>query len=182
MLSVGWLIAAVAVAIVLTIWVTFTLTRLDRLHARVDAAQAALDAQLVRRSAALLQLADAPSGGLPPDVAAELAAVARDALTASEAERRQAENRVGRAISDLGRHRELLPGDGVAELSEAATRVLIARRFYNDAVRDTRTLRSQRMPRLLHLAGHRALPQYFDIDDSSLLGTAAEHNGENTTA
>jgi hypothetical protein len=24
------------------------------------------------------------------------------------------------------------------------------------------------MPRLLHLAGHRELPQYFDIDDSTL--------------
>jgi hypothetical protein len=46
--------------------------------------------------------------------------------------------------------------------------VLIARRFFNDAVRDTRTLRARRMPRLLHLAGRRALPQFFDIDDSSL--------------
>lgn len=44
--------------------------------------------------------------------------------------------------------------------------MLIARRFYNDAVRDTRTLRARRMPRLLHLAGHRALPQFFDIDDT----------------
>lgn len=182
MLSVGWLVAAVVAAIVLTIWVTFTLTRLDRLHARVDAAQAALDAQLVRRSAALLQLADEPTSRLPAEVAGQLAGVARAALTATEDGRRQAENQVGRAISDLGAHRALLPGDGVAELSEAATRVLIARRFFNDAVRDTRTLRSRRMPRLLHLAGHRELPQYFDIDDSRLFGVAAEHDGENTTA
>ena len=46
--------------------------------------------------------------------------------------------------------------------------MLIARRFFNDAVRDTRTLRARRMPRLLHLAGRRELPQFFDIDDSSL--------------
>jgi hypothetical protein len=44
--------------------------------------------------------------------------------------------------------------------------VLIARRFYNDAVRDTRTLRARRMPRLLRLAGRRSLPQFFDIDDT----------------
>jgi hypothetical protein len=44
--------------------------------------------------------------------------------------------------------------------------VLIARRFYNDAVRDTRTLRRRRLPRLLHLAGRRELPQFFDIDDT----------------
>jgi hypothetical protein len=45
-------------------------------------------------------------------------------------------------------------------------RVAIARRFYNDAVRDTRTLRGRRMPRILHLAGHREMPRYFDIDDT----------------
>src|SRR2546427_832610 len=45
-------------------WITFTLTRLDRLHARVDAAQAALDAQLVRRAAALLQVAETADNGV----------------------------------------------------------------------------------------------------------------------
>ncbi len=52
------------------------------------------------------------------------------------------------------------------ELAESAMRVMIARRFYNDAVRDTRTLRARRMPRLLRLAGHRSLPRFFDIDDT----------------
>ena len=51
--SAGSLLAVV-VAVLLPMWVMFTLTRLDRLHARVDAAWAALDAQLVRRAAALL--------------------------------------------------------------------------------------------------------------------------------
>jgi hypothetical protein len=170
MLSIGWLIAAVLVAIVLTIWVTTTLTRLDRLHARVDAAQAALDAQLVRRAAALLHLAEMPGSAISDPFAFELAATAHQALAVDPLDRRTAENRVGRAISELSAHRAVLPADGAIELSEAATRVLIARRFYNDAVRDTRTLRARRMPRLLHLAGHRALPQYFDIDDTSLFG------------
>ncbi|MDQ1731485.1 MAG: hypothetical protein QOK10_1644 [Pseudonocardiales bacterium] len=186
MLSVGWLVAAVVVAIVLTVWVTFTLTRLDRLHARVDAVQAALDAELVRRSAALLYLAEVGGSGVPGEFGAELAAVARAALTAPQHQRRTAENRVGRAIAELGEHREQLPADAVTELSEAATRVLIARRFFNDAVRDTRTLRSRRMPRLLHLAGHRELPQYFDIDDSSLFAAptvkAAQQSPDGSTA
>jgi len=42
------LIVAVLLAILLTTWVTITLTRLDRLHARVDAAQAALGVPLGR--------------------------------------------------------------------------------------------------------------------------------------
>ena len=176
MLSVGWLIAAVVVAMVLTAWVIFTLTRLDRLHARVDAAQAALDAQLVRRAAALLYLGEMPGDGLPPDTARDLVGTARAALAVPEiagpdkppADRRAAENQVGRAIAALANRREDLPAPAVEELSEAATRVMIARRFFNDAVRDTRTLRARRMPRLLHLAGRRELPQFFDIDDTSL--------------
>jgi hypothetical protein len=168
MLSAGWLIAAVVVAILLTTWVTFTLTRLDRLHARVDAAQAALDAQLVRRAAALLHLAEMPGSSIPPAAALGLSVTAHDALNVNPVDRQAVENRVGRSIAGLADLRASLPPDAVTELSEAATRVLIARRFFNDAVRDTRTLRSRRMPRLLHLAGNRELPQFFDIDDTSL--------------
>ena len=54
----------------------------------------------------------------------------------------------------------------LVELDAASRRVQLARRFYNDAVRDTRSLRGRRMPRLLHLAGRRELPQFFDIDDT----------------
>lgn len=168
MLPAGWLIFAVLAAILLTTWVTFTLTRLDRLHARVDAAQAALDAQLVRRAAALLHLAEMPRSGIGDEHALTLAHAARSALSVTTIERKAAENQVARAISSLAELRERLPADAVGELSEAATRVLIARRFFNDAVRDTRTLRARRMPRLLHLAGRRDLPQFFDIDDTSL--------------
>ena len=171
MLPAGWLIAAVFVAVLLTAWVTFTLTRLDRLHARVDAAQSALDAQLVRRAAALLQLGERPDSHLDPDTARTLVSTARAALAVhqwQQGDRRAVENQVGRAIAGLRQDRARLPADAVTELAEAATRVMIARRFFNDAVRDTRTLRARRMPRLLHLAGRRELPLFFDIDDTSV--------------
>jgi hypothetical protein len=166
MLPAGWLVLAVVVAILLTMWVTFTLTRLDRLHARVDAAQAALDAQLVRRAAALQHVSETPGSGLPPDVARRSERIALDALTASDGRRQAVENAVGRALREIADAGYSLSEAAATELSEAASRVLIARRFFNDAVRDTRTLRSRRMPRLLHLAGRRAMPQFFDIDDT----------------
>jgi hypothetical protein len=168
-LPVGWLIVAVVVAVVLTLWITFTLTRLDRLHARVDAAQAAMDAQLVRRAAALLQVAESPESGLSDEVRVANERIATRALssTAADAVRQEAENAVGRAVRELA----VLPGpvraDAAEELHEAAARVLIARRFYNDAVRDTRALRTRRMPRLFRMAGRRAMPQFFDIDDTA---------------
>jgi len=166
MLPAGWLVLAVAVAVLLTAWVTFTLTRLDRLHARVDAAQAALDAQLVRRVAAVSQVLEMSGGGLADERRRHYEEVTRVALHARDDDRQGAENLVGRAVLELvedGGH--LAPG-AADELTEAANRVLIARRFYNDAVRDTRALRARRMPRLLHLAGNRPMPQFFDIDDT----------------
>ena len=168
---------AVIVAVLLTAWIVLTLTRLDRLHARVDAAQAAMDAQLVRRAAALQHLAEMPGHGVPADLAERLAGSARVALAVPDgrganldpaSERQRAENQVSHAIAELADYRPVLPPEAAEELAEAAARVLIARRFFNDAVRDTRTLRARRMPRLLHLAGRRELPQYFDIDDSNL--------------
>lgn len=166
MLPIGWFVLAVLVAVLLTMWVTFTLTRLDRLHARVDAAQAALDAQLVRRAAALLHVAESPDSGAAAEHRTYYETVARAALDFDAAERPGAENAVGRALTDLAEREPDLHSDAAAELGEAAARVQIARRFYNDAVRDTRTLRARRMPRLLHLAGRRAMPQFFDIDDT----------------
>ncbi len=168
MLSVGWLVLAVVLAIVLTLWVALTLTRLDRLHARVDAAQAALDAQLVRRAAALQHLAETPGSRLPAPVATEFLEAARAALDADPTDRPAMENRVSRAVAGVDDLALLLPAVAMIELSESAQRVVIARRFFNDAVRDTRTLRARRMPRLLHLAGHRELPLYFDIEDSTV--------------
>jgi hypothetical protein len=163
-----WSALAVVVAVLLTLWITFTITRLDRLHARVDAAQAALDAQLVRRAAALLHVAESPDSGVPDDRRATYDGIAQAALNAGiEGEQREAaENAAGRAVGELAQLPQPLRPDAGAELREAAARVLIARRFYNDAVRDTRALRAGRMPRALHIAGHRAMPQFFDIDDT----------------
>jgi hypothetical protein len=167
-LPVGWLIVAVVVAVLLTMWVTFTLTRLDRLHARLDAAQATMDAQLVRRAAALLNVAESADSGVPDDVRAPYHRIATQALgtPAADAERQDAENAVGRAVAELAGLPQPLRPDAAAELQEAAARVLIARRFYNDAVRDTRALRARRMPRVFRMAGRREMPKFFDIDDT----------------
>jgi hypothetical protein len=165
-LPVGWLVFAVLAAIVLTLWVSFTATRLDRLHARVDAAQAAMDAQLVRRAAALLHVAQGTGIGLSDAEHRHYEDVAQNALLGAPGDRQRAENAVGRAVMTLVTGPVPLSADSDRELREAAERVLIARRFYNDAVRDTRTLRARRMPRVLRLAGRRAMPEFFDIDDT----------------
>ena len=159
-------VAGVVLALVV-LYVTWTAGRLDRLHARVDAAWAALDAQLVRRAAA----ARAVAAHLDDPLAAQaLDAAASAALEGTVDGREALENDLSRAL------KAALPmlvhdpaGEAArAELATAATRVGLARSFHNAAVKDTRAIRLRRIPRALRLAGHRALPQYFEIDDTAV--------------
>ena len=156
-------VVAVVLVVLLALYVTWTAGRLDRLHARVDAAWAALDAQLVRRASA----ARAVAGSLPsPQHAAALEGAARSALEVGEDGREACENDLSgvlRVAVPL-----LPPGADLQELETASTRVGLARSFHSAAVRDTRAVRLRRMPRALRLAGHRELPQYFEIDDTSV--------------
>src|ERR1700760_3930957 len=104
----GWLVLVGFLAVLCAVWIAFTASRLDGLHARLDAAQAALDAQLVRRVAALRHVSDAPVAD-PPAGSQRLSdrdrsrieSIAQVALTAAGADRQAAENEVGRAVADI---------------------------------------------------------------------------------
>ncbi len=78
-MAVWW--SLVVIVVLLGMYVSWTSTRLDRLHARVDAARAALDAQLVRRSAVTIELA--ASGLLDPASSLLLAGAAHRARAAA---------------------------------------------------------------------------------------------------
>lgn len=160
-----WVAVGLAALVLLAAYVTWTAGRLDRMHARIDAAWAALDAQLVRRAAAARALVP-----LVPDVAAARAldAAALLALEAGDQGREAVENDLSRALRAAV---PLLPPDApLDELRSAAGRAALARAFHNTAVQDTRTIRWRRVPRLLRLAGHRAMPAFFEVDDTALAG------------
>ena len=151
--------------VLLGTYVTWTAGRLDRLHARVDAAWAALDAQLVRRAAAARALVPFVAD---PASAARLETAARRSVDAGEQDREDVENDLSRTLRTAAPL--LLEDAPLVELRSAASKVALARSFHNAAVKDTRTLRWRRLPRLLRLAGHRAMPAYFEIDDTALAG------------
>jgi hypothetical protein len=156
---VGVILAGVVLAVVLGGWVHWTASRVDRLQGRTSLARASLDAQLVRRAAALQALA--PSLG--PEPGLRLLALAAASLDSDDSTREAVENDLSRALRDLppGADPALL-----ADLTDAAHRVALARRFYNDAVRDTVSLRRRRVPRLFRLGGRQPLPAFFEIDDT----------------
>ncbi|MGB7798305.1 MAG: NUDIX hydrolase [Pseudonocardiaceae bacterium] len=160
-------------------------TRLDRLHVRTDAAWAALDAALAGRARAVTGV-EAMDGGSPAlRCAADAALLAgvdptlrtagRRAHRAGVAAREDVENELGRVLAVLDRSG--LESACADRLADAEQRVMIARRVYNDAVRDTLALRSHRMVRWLRLAGTAALPRYFEIAEPALPSYGLELDG-----
>ena len=166
--------AVVLVAVLLVLfglYLSWTATRLDRLHVRLDAARVALDAQLLRRSNAVLELAR--SGLLDPATALILASGARAAEIADPDEREAAESALTRdvraAFEDPAQaeHVRAHP-DGpelLEELGSAMRRVQLARRFHNESVRAVRQLRAHRLVRAFRLAGRAPDKANFEIDD-----------------
>ncbi|GAB0107836.1 NUDIX domain-containing protein [Nocardia sp. JMUB6875] len=153
-----------ALFITAAVWAYTTANRLDRLHVRTDQARHALDAALARRAVVSRSVATTLAGLYDPNLveqARRLTALADRAERSNWRDRETVENQLAAALSavDIA----LLPPQQVAELADAEARVLIARRFHNDAVRDTLALRTRRLVRLVHLAGTAPLPTYFEI-------------------
>jgi len=174
--GVTWLIVAVVVAVLVVTWLTWTATRLERLDARCDAAWASLDAQLVRRAAAARRIAEDCHDELGTGAAQSLQTLADEAIDASRERRTVAENALSAQLSTI----DPSAAEGFArgraavqELRDASGRVQMARTFYNDAVRDNQSLRAQWLPRVARLGRRQPTPEFFDIDDSSMLGTRA---------
>ncbi|MFE9254900.1 hypothetical protein [Streptomyces sp. NPDC006879] len=153
------------------LYLSWTAGRLDRLHTRIDAARAALDAQLVRRASVALELAT--SGVLDPAASIVLYEAAHAARLAPEDQREVAESELSQALravfgdADQVGAVKAAPGgeEAAGELAAAVRRVPMARRFHNDAVRAARALRTHRKVRWFRLAGHAPFPLAFEMDD-----------------
>ncbi|OQO94944.1 hypothetical protein [Saccharomonospora piscinae] len=153
----------VALLVAGSLWLVATANRLDRLHVRGDASWAALDAALARRAVVARTVAVSV---LAPEESATVRAAADGAESAPRAEREPAENELTRTLARVDRAR--LPPPLADELSDAEQRVVIARRVYNDAVRDALALRERRRVRYFRLAGTARRPEYFEIAEPDL--------------
>jgi hypothetical protein len=171
----GWL-PEIALLLVLGWYLSYSASRLDRLHHRVESTRAALDAQLARRAAAALEVAHV----LDPATALLLTDAATEALAAGE-ERppavtvlEEVENDLSRALraafADPDDVRALrgdpIAGESLDLLAQACLRVQLARRFHNDAVAQAQRVRRKRVVRWARLAGHAEWPQMVEMDDT----------------
>ncbi|MBC7309339.1 MAG: hypothetical protein GXY39_06395 [Actinomycetales bacterium] len=183
--TLTWITLAV-IALVLVAWyLTYSAARLDRLHAKVEGALAALDAQLVRRAEAALELG--ASGFLDPATSLLLVDVASTCLdrTAERdedghlrlvglAERESAESdltdALNAALTDQTLAELRMRGGAMAEelidrIAAAGLRVQIARRFHNQAVTEVQRVRRKRVVRAFRLAGYAPLPETVEFND-----------------
>lgn len=157
------LVAIVVAVIVLSgLWGFATANRLDRLHVRTDSAWQALDAALARRAVVVRALA----ADLPESEAAHLVDLSLRAERVDRDGRERAENALSRALSAVDP--ATVRASHATEMADADARVLIARRFHNDAARDTRALQGRRLVRWLRLGGTASMPPFFDISEGTL--------------
>jgi hypothetical protein len=174
-IGLGWWLAA-GVLLVLLAWTVWTLVRMRRLEERVARAWMALDTQLQRRAGLAEELAREHGALVGEGRAPYLVAFAADARAPADGDRETAENVLGHELRDLVDQLPHLPPALREDLEGTVTRVGLARRFYNDAVRDLRALRRRRLSWLFRLHASRPLPRFFDIDDR-LDGAATRSDG-----
>jgi hypothetical protein len=165
------IVATLAILAVVALYLYWTARRLDRLHGRVDAAAAALDAQLARRGTHVIEFCDAMT--LPADTEAALRAAVDAAGTVAGLghDREVVENAVTRELAAAvvtARRRFADPSPAASGLHDEALRASFARGFYNDTVRDALVIRDRRVVRWLRLAGRAPHPAYFEMDDEEL--------------
>ena len=157
------LIGLAVVVVAVMIWAYQTANRLDRLHVRCELSWQALDGSLARRAVVARAVAADAYGGRPEG--RQLVALADAAERAPRSGREAGENALSVELAHVDPAE--LPVGLVAELADAETRVLLARRFHNDAVRDTLALRERRPVRWLRLGGTAPLPTYFEIAEQA---------------
>lgn len=157
MRGMWWMLVVVVVIVLAGTYLTWSTGRVDRLHARVAAADAALDAHLVRRAVAAAALAEA----------AQLTALMRAAQVALDMptlDREAAENDLTWQLRAV-----VVPDDPTfAAVIAANRRAALARQVHTDVVRDALRARKRFMVRVLGLARRYPVPAYFDIDDPTL--------------
>ena len=154
-------------------YLSYSAARLDRLHARIEGTHSALDAQLVRRAEATLEVVNTGSLDAASSlILANAAAESLDSVDSSDSEREPVESDLSAALevaitADVADALRAEPAgaESLDRLGAAAMRVQLARRFHNDAVTDVRRVRRKGTVKTFRLAGHAPWPRTFEFDD-----------------
>ena len=164
-----WLVSALIFLIILW-YLSFTATRLDRLHHRVETSWANLDVLLQKRAAVALEIAH--SDIADPASSMLLTAAAYQARDANIQNRSQAESGLSGALGLLledSLHLATAADSALlTELSGLTDKIRVAIALHTDAVARTQMVRSKVIVRLFRLAGTAPLPITYEFESDVL--------------
>jgi hypothetical protein len=157
----------IALALLISIWyLTFTATRLDRLHHRVETSWANLDVLLQKRAAVALEIAH--SDIADPASSMLLTAAAYQARDANIQNRSQAESGLSGALGLLLEDSEHLATAAdsalLTELSGLTDKIRVGIAIHTDAVSRTQMVRGKFVVKLFRLAGTAPLPITYEFE------------------
>ena len=166
---INWV--ALAFSLLISLWyLSFTATRLDRLHHRVETSWANLDVLLQKRAAVALEIAH--SDIADPASSMLLTGAAYQARDADIKSRSQAESGLSGALGLLLEDSQHLAtaADNVllTELSALTDKIRVAIAIHTDAVSRTQMVRGKFVVRLFRLAGTAPLPVTYEFESDVL--------------
>ncbi len=151
-------------------YLSYSATRLDRLHHRVETSWANLDGLLQRRAAIAIEIARSEISD--PASAMLLTFAAHQAREASVRDRSQAETGVSGALGILLETSTDISGeiekDLIRELRELTEKIKIAIALHVDAVTRTQLVRKKTINRLFRLAGTAPEPVTYEFEGDVL--------------
>jgi hypothetical protein len=157
--------------VALAAWhLSYSATRLDRLHHRVETSWANLDGLLQRRAAIAIEIARSEISD--PASAMLLTFAAHQAREASVRDRSQAETGLSGALGILIETSSEISGeiekDLIRELSELTEKIRMAIAMHVDAVTRTQLVRRKLINRLFRLAGTAPEPVTYEFEGDVL--------------
>jgi hypothetical protein len=164
-----WLILTL-LALITGWYLSFTATRLDRLHHRVETSWANLDVLLQKRAAVALEIAH--SDIADPASSMLLTAAAYQARDADIRNRSAAESGLSGALGLLLEDSQHLATAAdsalLTELSGLTDKIRVAIALHTDAVDRTQMVRSKLIVRVFRLAGTAPLPITYEFESDVL--------------
>jgi hypothetical protein len=147
-------------------YLSYSATRLDRLHNRVETSWANLDGLLQRRAAIAIEIARSEISD--PASSLLLTFAAHQAREASVRDRSQAETGLTGALGILLENPSSISGaieeDLVRELRELTEKIKMAISMHIDAVNRTQMVRKKTVIRIFRLAGHAPEPVIYEFE------------------
>ena len=160
----------VSLAVLIFWYLTFSASRLDRLHHRVETSWATLDSLLQRRAAIALEVAR--SAITDPATSLLLTASAYQARSADIEDRSSAESVLSGALGMMLAERESIVAKSdqalLHELEQLSDKIKVAIAIHVESVTRTQLIRAKLVFRLFRLAGTAPLPVTYEFEADAI--------------